>query len=219
MKRRKKTIILVLAASITTFYFSSCGPDDPKPHYTVSQETKDYCVFQNDTRWIYEEENTKLLDTLTVYQFEFDKQDYDNERVYTNDIYIYRLKSSILGYGINYFYRFFVFPEYKYGNGEEVCHTAGPYTRGLQPIEYFDGQDTGTVFQQYVMNPGIKYVEFHDSLKLLNKVYNDVKVFEYIEPYGNAYPQKIYWSKNIGRIRYELFNGEIWNLKEYSINQ
>jgi len=134
-------------------------------------------------------------------------------------IYIYRLKSSILGYGVNDFYRFYVFPEWKYGAGENVCTSAGPYTRGLQPIEYFDALDTGTVFIQYANTDGIKYVAYHDSLEIQGRYYTEVKIFEHLTKMGEAYPQKIYWAKHIGRIRYELFNGEVWNLKEYSIKQ
>ena len=81
---RSILFLVLLAVGIA---LTSCG-DDPKPHYTVSQETKDYCVFRNDTRWIYQEKNTELLDTLTVYDFTMSTADYDNERVYTNDIYI-----------------------------------------------------------------------------------------------------------------------------------
>lgn len=215
MKLKLATILFIFLAA--TVYLVSCKKE-PLPHHTVSQETLDYCVFQNGTRWIYEEKNTLVVDTFTVYEFEKIKMDFD-DRNYTVDDYLYKLKSSILGYGINDFYDFRIFPEHKYAKGVDVCHSAGPYTQGLWPVEYFDAQDTGTVFQQYVMNPGMKYIAFYDTLELEGKLYHNVKVFEYIEPFENSYPQKIYWAKHIGRIRFELYNGGIWNLIEYTIKQ
>jgi len=180
---RSILFLVLLAVGIA---LTSCG-DDPKPHYTVSQETKDYCVFLNDTRWIYEEENIGLLDTLKVYEFQFNKAEWE-DRQYTYDIYVYMVRSSILGYGINDFYRFYVFPEWKYGAGENVCTSAGPLTRGLQPIEYFDALDTGTVFIQYANTDGIKYVAYHDSLEIQGRYYTEVKVFEHLTKIVSSMP-------------------------------
>lgn len=67
MKLKLATILFIFLAA--TVYLVSCKKE-PLPHHTVSQETLDYCVFQNGTRWIYEEKNTLVVDTFTVYEFE-----------------------------------------------------------------------------------------------------------------------------------------------------
>lgn len=216
MKRRKKTIILFLAASITAFYFSSCGPDDPKPHYTVSQETKDYCVFQDDTRWIYQEEGTSFMDTLLVYDYSYLKIE-DDQAFYFDD-FRYKCKSSKIG-NVKKFRDFIVNPRMDLDPTKSWCWGGTPETRGLSPVEYFEASVIGEIIIRYANTEGIKYVAYHDSFEVRGKYYNDVKVFEHLTKMGEAFPQKIFWSKNIGRIRYELGNGEIWNLKEYSINQ
>ncbi len=218
MKNVKLILCPTLLIFVLTVLLSNCGFNDPKPHHAVAQEIKDYCVFKNDSRWIYQEENSGDLDTMTVYESINFTVDPDN-KFFTFESFDYRLKSSVLGYDINSFYIFQIHLQLEVNLEKSWCYAFGPYTSGTAPVEYFEANDTGEVVVRYANSNGIKYLSYHDSLAIEGKQYYKVKVFEHLSSTGPKGPRKIYWSKYIGRIRYEFFNGEVWNLIEHKVIQ
>jgi len=46
----------------------------------------------------------------------------------------------------------------------------------------------------------------------------EIRVFENLKQYNNQ-PKKFYYARNVGLIKIELFDGTIWEIKKYFINE
>jgi hypothetical protein len=63
----KEYKILLVSSLFFILLFNSCK-DKEQFVYNISQETKDYCVFQTGTWWEYENINTHEIDTYFITQ-------------------------------------------------------------------------------------------------------------------------------------------------------
>ena len=62
----KKLALLLIVVSAC--FLPGCGPETTEPNYQmVPQETKDWCVFQIGTWWVYEEETLKTRNSVYVF--------------------------------------------------------------------------------------------------------------------------------------------------------
>ena len=87
---------------------------------------------------------------------------------------------------------------------------------------YF-GFATSTNFHSYkndtiILLKGELIADRIDSLTIGNEVFTKVKKFSKTRHTYNLIPEVTYYAPNVGLIRKELFNGDVWNLKEYFIN-
>lgn len=76
-----------------------------------------------------------------------------------------------------------------------------------------------TVGEIQVIWDSIKYENFYDSISVKGRTYYDVMEISSSSP---AHPKKqksIWWAKNIGRIKWENFGGEVWQLTNYHVLQ
>ena len=50
--------------------------------------------------------------------------------------------------------------------------------------------------------------------------YTNVKIFQnLVTPSNHKLPRELWYAKNVGLVRKELFNGEVWNLTKYNVVQ
>jgi hypothetical protein len=214
----KPSVTCTVIYAIAVLLLNSCTTKEPKPHYAISQITKDYCVFQNGSTWVMEEEQSGTLDTLNIFDFVHNPFAEDNEIPYTVESFNFKQSSSIY-VDSNAFHRYHII---KYGGDDinplnEVSKDVINY-KSILLNTFFDAQDTGTELS-ILAKEDFYYIEYLDSFKVLNNWFKDVRVYEHRVFFYPTQIAKIYWAKNIGHIRYELYNGEKWNLKDYEVLQ
>lgn len=56
------------------------------------------------------------------------------------------------------------------------------------------------------------HIIYNDSIRLLNKVFKEVYIFEEIIPTGKIYPQKIYYNPTKGIVGIKFNNNDTWEL-------
>ena len=93
------------------------------------------------------------------------------------------------------------------------------YFRGFKYLnvkaQFFAKNDTGSILK---INKNLKYARFYDSLRIFNGAYLAVKKFENLNQKGQFQPKFIWYAKNVGIIKKEMFDSTIWKLKSYHIN-
>jgi hypothetical protein len=191
--------------------------DKNAPTYLMSQEFKDYTLFEEGSRWIYQLENSVEKDTVIQVYREYkmiDSRDFG----YNTDQYLTRSSSSyfkdmvITIGGLDY-------------DNVKISRLRLFYESQLL-IEsrcFFDnvGIKVGERFHNLI------YEDFKESYKLGNITFNNVKVFNNVEiprdentNFSNIkLPKVTYYAKNVGLIRKELWNGQVWNLVDYKVSQ
>jgi hypothetical protein len=190
--------------------YISCDGTWGKKHtntYTLSQEFKDYTVFNTGSYWVYEDSASKAIDSIYLFSQTFsfvggsynrpDKSESLEQRKYSslhldtlffigylpldNQDGVYaELMTNILNLDINYFEA-----------------TLGSYGVPSSNITFYD--------------------EKRDSIFFREKFYQ-VKIFTNLQQFINQ-SKKVYYANHIGLVRKELFNGQVWNLVRYHVSQ
>lgn len=66
----KKALLFILPLSFFGL-FQNCSPkEDTRPIYEIDQTTIDYCVYDEGSWWVYEEEKSGERDTIVVTRVE-----------------------------------------------------------------------------------------------------------------------------------------------------
>jgi hypothetical protein len=217
MNRIKSSLVFLVVIAVTIILSSCVGSDDdPRPTYDIDAISKEYCVFEDGSRWIYKLEGSSFADTIILSGTETITEDPGNEL--SSDGFTrwhYRFESlnnsfsPLSGNG-------YVIPLTSTPNPEisEMIFRNG----GIPQIAIFLGSDSIGA-NSSISNSGTKVtlVDKRDSLAVDNIIYYKVLVFENNSLLWSDVPTKIYWASGIGRIRIEHHNGEIWNLKEHVI--
>jgi hypothetical protein len=211
MEIKKYIPILFLFALVSC---SKCKDEKVYPTYYMDQEFKDYCVFPVGSYWVYEDsasgaEDSVYLYNQQIYVVENSKSvSYKYERLRQNFSASFYSDTLIGDGGAKYL-----------GLGEP-CIYEQFYSSAFLAInfQFFSGRDTGYTFK-YNDNYYTTYLVNYDSIKVLNEYFNKVKIFEVVGGQDTRLPKRIFYSKNIGVIRRELYNGQVWNLKRYFINK
>jgi hypothetical protein len=68
MKTKLSSLTLIAFCTFLVFTASNCKEKERKTIY-VDSETKAYCDFKTGSWWAYKEEQTGLLDAITVYDY------------------------------------------------------------------------------------------------------------------------------------------------------
>ena len=200
-------IILLFLLFVT---FSSCSKHNNKefPIYYNDQEFKDYTIFPATSYWIYVDSASRAIDSM--YLMTQKVSIYDG--VYHNDYPYERFE--------NYY-----FSSYNndtiYETSNMLINKPGPSISVLWQRKaialtnlYFSNCIVGDIL---TWNHNLKYAAYKDSLTLSNgKSYKSVKQFTTIQPDGGEVLNG-YYSKRVGMIRKELYNGQVWNLQRYYI--
>jgi len=63
----KHSIKLLLFLAVGIFFLSSCNLNkNPNPHYVISSQFKQYCQFQDQSKWTYQNDADSSLHSLTI---------------------------------------------------------------------------------------------------------------------------------------------------------
>jgi hypothetical protein len=193
--------------------FNSCKDKEQYVYY-ISQETKDYCVFQTGTWWEYENINTHEIDTYFITQATNNIKPTRENNISQQEISM-RYKRT-LTYNNEFLINIDVGP----WNKDDLLILVGEtylYQPQLIAMQYFEMRDSLFIDS----DDSVKYLKYFTSFQsnLTNISYHNVKVFDRTTNINSLFAQKTYWSKNIGVIRREMFDGSIWELKSYNIIQ
>ena len=190
---------------------SGCKPDEG-PTYYMDQEFKDYVVFGVGSYWVYEDQDLQI-DSLYCHRSKLfikeasENLGYDYERLqiaFKTSFY----NDSLTGdaHPERNDRKFYVYEE-------------GSLTYFLNSyIQFFNNQLLDVEYQLQE-DSKLKYESYFDEFNVLGKNYQQVRVFTNLIPNSNYAPERIYYARNVGVIRKEMLNGQVWNLKRYHVNQ
>lgn len=195
------------------FFFSSCQSckKDEKPIVYIPLDTTflSYCAFPVGSWWSYKEINTGQRDSFYVTRTEQEAiRDHHSDLDYYKLIYHITNLNDTFYYSTKpfYFSTYYTFVLYEIYNAYNGTHIAA---------RFFSPYNNDTLY-----NYGCLYLKMSiDTMTINGHLYNNIKVMENkASTYGNKIKTE-YYCKNVGVIRKELFNGEIWEIKNYHINQ
>jgi hypothetical protein len=176
-------------------------------------------VFQAGSWWSYEEKSTFLLDTISIYLNESSMkywEDFASEEFEQISLYLKWSSGSIVSPGDrSRFIRISADVNSKKNVG--ICEEQYPWF--LFPNIVFIPFDKIDENQWVWQNDTIKYEMFFDSITVKGKTYYDVMEISGSLPVHHKKPKRIWWAKNIGRIKWENFGGEVWELTNYHVIQ
>ena len=208
MKHLKCYLLLLILPCLALQCDPDTKDDEQKPTYYMSEEFKDYVLFPEGSWWVYENQYGQL-DTVKIIWQEISikkgKDDYPyNYEWLTHHFKTTYYNDTIIGWG----------GQRDKGNGFPGLYFRGVKYLNIFPL-FFSSKDTGYVLKY---NTRLKYLMEKDSLTLNNKTFEQVKIFKNLTQHYKLEPEKIYYAKNFGIIKSELFNGTNWELKSYHIN-
>jgi hypothetical protein len=221
-------LLFVQMSIMLTMVVNKCGCSKeeehnfPKPTYQFSQTFKDYNLFQNGSTWIYQRENSQDKDTV--------KQEYLSKKILDGENYNYcycEYEYIFMRHKSSYFKNFVLQEGFTKTNNDTM------YRLGYDIINFSYENGTGTSNSTTPFYDAIKYIEirtssvekvtyqaFHPTYAIEGKTYQEVKVFESNFMWSDTrLPRKTYYAKNVGIIRRELWNGQVWNLISHEVKQ
>lgn len=178
---------------------------------------KDYFFFKTGTWWVYQEQNSGELDTVTVFY------DYDGN---TNGYDEFEWKSSSSHFQYNFYYEFSDSYSIHCLTDEDcTCRKLrrdksrpGDYVGGGQYFTYpiIEGNSTN--------DDGVcKVLNIAETDQINNNVFNAVAEFDIeVDESANhiGHHTKYRWAKNAGIVDFQDLNSNThWNLIEYHIEQ
>jgi hypothetical protein len=189
-----------------------------EPMYLMSQEFKDYTLFEEGSKWVYQELNNNWLDTIEIMKQEI--KTYNVPELQGNfESFGRTLKSSF-------------FPEItddliSGGTAEflaypaNACAYSETYRSNIFATsnQFFSDKEIGATFTIAGGQVFTTYKEYLESYTLGKLTFQKVKVFEMNFEQDSRLPRKVYYAKNVGLIRKELWNGQVWNLVDYEVKQ
>lgn len=210
-----KKLLLLIICLLTLVFF--CCKDKERQTIYIDQETKDYCDFKTGSWWIYKEEKSGIVDTISVYNYEnkivsieeLSHVDFEQTRAFT----IW----SLYGHDLTKASPLIKIAADDGINIKATVEEQYPYAISYPSIIYYTLVTIGSKIEIYAGDE-IKYENYHDSMELQGRTYYQVKEFS-TSAFSSKKQKSIFWAKNIGRIRYETFDGEIWNLINYKVEQ
>lgn len=222
-----KFLLHLLFLSLLCFGLSRCkhepviDPNGPQcGEATTIEEMMEWVYFKTGTYWIYEEQNTGVLDTMTVYY------DYNGVSASGYREFVVKMESSLDGYTYEYWFN---------DSWSGDCGLfPGCFCRAVDCEKYIPGDFVGGnhnfIFPLLIGNkagqlgpnltPGAtEIIEQYDTLTLNEFVFNNLYTFKM--DFSIQHDRKLAYYKmaqNIGVVQKEIpeFN-ENWYLFEYHI--
>ncbi|MEC8692965.1 MAG: hypothetical protein VXX46_04225 [Bacteroidota bacterium] len=222
----KKTLPLILSILGLTFYLSSCGPDEDsclvncEEIKKAPQDARDYFLQPTGSWWEYELLDSNIVDTLRM--FSVDSNYSDNKCTDGSDVCQYSYNTFLHHSNVDYF------P--KYSSGVESHEAFGIYPMGnIWTVVHSGANDATAGLGHFLTLPfslGDKsnYIEVFDTDTDLNTTAGNFKCLHLSRDKNQQlnYDKRImnlYMAKDVGLIRFEFKDGDIWQLKSYKINQ
>jgi hypothetical protein len=210
---KKQSTFLIVALPLLVLFFSACRKPEPEPVYTpLDPEFKAWAAYKLGSWWMYKETNSGVQDSIWVTEYTEQKFDGDYENNYWE--FWMRIQSSIDSFGLHHY------------NGKPSIFNDNFSTLG-EVYNYFNSgyQGIGRLYFPYTfpneLLPAGITITLLDSIVLSGSgdiYYNIYKITNAASEYGNWIKTE-YWARNIGVVRREMFNGEIWELENYFIVQ
>ncbi|CAN5877548.1 hypothetical protein BH11BAC7_BH11BAC7_15220 [soil metagenome] len=207
MKNIQNIVFLFLLA----FVFCTCRRPRPEPIYTpLNPEFKAWCSYKPGSWWTYKELASTNRDSMWVSYYSEEKDDGPDGFYYYK--LVIHISSANDSFGTHWYY----------GEPSHTDHSQ------LALVEnYSFGQGTMSEGRFYfsinsplVLPPGFTFTQL-DSFVLsssFDTYYNVTKITRQLPEYGNWIKTE-YYARNIGVIRREMFNGEIWEVENFNIVQ
>jgi hypothetical protein len=194
------------------------GPFVPMP-----KEFKSYTVFPKESYWIYRDSASMLLDSINQYDTYSGRLGSDWNSYYEyEDWILYYNSSRQLNKSIQRRSSLSQFREgdhlknFSYVLYEDV-QQSGVYA--FYAV-YFDCDTLKSAFQ-YSDDVEVTYIKLLSNITIGSNVFTNVKVFEQsklLPGSPTTLTHRVFIAPNVGIIRRELFNGEVWELQKYFIN-
>ena len=198
----KNSLNLFILLSITVL-FTACPSSDESgkiTHY-FNEEIKTYVFMPVGSWWVYEDSTTNELDTVTIIFSEIKISDDEIDDYEYIDI---TYRSSYYNGDI-------------WGGGNAIENSYMDtylYHGYLYATNCFFSDSIDSI----LLLKGELVARHLDSLKIGDKIFTNVKKFTKTKHTYNLIPKVTYYAPHVGLIRKELFNGDVWNLKTYNIN-
>lgn len=207
----KKEWLLLLCMVVTLFLSCKKDPPPEKTAYFMDEEFLDCTIFKPGSWWVYQKDTATPKDSVFVLKSELnnvapDTADYSWQRSTV------QYKSSLYNDTITSF-------------GELVESTFTYYSKqtrtslpASEALEFFSLKPVGYVLD---LSPSLKLRYDTVTDALIDSIpYNNIKIFQNLaNPTNSKLPKELWYVKNVGVVRKELFNGEIWFLLRYNIVQ
>jgi hypothetical protein len=201
----KKLILLILTMPLLAL---KCKKDEPPKFYIpLDPNFMAYCAFKQGSWWTYKDLNNGQKDSVYVSYYKTENvdsrnYDYDYERLTLHTI---SLEDT-------FYYNGSPFPK-------------GEGSQWLLQENYNVSNGTYSEWRFYYVNilpantPDYATVDKLDSLTLSSSgaVYYDIYKIENSDSYYYNWIKTEYYARNVGVIRRELFNGAVWELTNYYI--
>lgn len=194
--------------------YAACRPGaDPVPFYPIPEDAKHYVVFPEGSYWVYEEGNTLAVDTVRLYRSEVTKEDASSNLGYNYERLSVGFRSSLSGDSTR-------------GSGKPFWSDPSlwSYEEFISPnlsnnfaLVFLDPTVVGEV-HRYAEDWAITLESESQSMKVAGVTYASVKVFKHNVMVFPNQSERVYFSKDVGIVKRELFNGEVWQLKTHFIN-
>jgi hypothetical protein len=202
--------VMLLAISCCCLIGPGCGDRD-RPLAKIDQLSKDYCSFSTGSYWIYQKVASNIFDTVSIHFVQ--KKVVSIPELETFDFEEIRMQTIWSSYGNRPNESS---PEIKilgYWEGAEdipMVEERTPWYRGPNVI-FTPFQNVGE-FKSFYQYDTLRLIEKLDSIIIADSTYRDILVFQTTRASNSSRHEISYWSKNIGRIRFVNFGGEVWDL-------
>jgi hypothetical protein len=203
----KKALLLALVPLLMA---TTCNKKEKEyPTYYMDQEFKDYTLFKVGSYWVYQDSASKQIDSVYLYKQEITINDRRKAVNYNYEQFTENLKSSLYDTLV--------------GEGLKLSESGG-FVYGILRLNDFTNYassyfQTPTIGELDPLYRIIKYQTYRNDTTISNKNYTQVKVFEANQQSFSYQSHKIFYSKHLGLVRKELFNGEVWNLIRHHVTQ
>ncbi|NOX46189.1 MAG: hypothetical protein GXO89_04345 [Chlorobi bacterium] len=219
MKKPILYLLFTLIALVQIISLSSCGK---KEYFPLSDEFKSFAVFPVGSYWVYEEINSGFVDTMTVKEVSIEYEvRAESNRYYEQGYIHYRTRKSglIIGSISN------TSPNSNCGYLNSLLLRNSTDTLHSEFLdvdnEFFCCCEPGS---KSWFNPMFKYSGVIDTVTAGGYKFQNARAFSntiedtaYLEQFPGTVKIS-YFAKNVGLIKWEQFNGNVWELKEFKIN-
>ena len=198
-----KTVILLVFSGL--FY----GCEYPVGEIRIDQETKDYCLFEQGSCWIYQDSTSVTIDSVVIdkpISYSFSRSDWNGAKCeqYSSNISYASHDSSTSIHVI-------------LTTGFADSESQKP---GVLILDFVDNPiyHNGEVGETVPLYQDIILLERTTNYSINNVNYSNVKIFE-----RNYYEKKkiYYWAKHVGLIREEIYENDtlisVRNLIRYNV--
>ncbi len=216
-----------LSSILITLLYNSCKKE-PKScvgFVPYPQMVKDYLLFKDSSYWIYQDSASGVIDSFWVSNNVSTNKDWPYKITGTKNTPCYENFGYRLNNMLNEKYEDIIFQSIaksndkieKYGHRFEVIFRLTKNNNYIEEEYRFNikGYDSFSKYNSF----GIGIIGKRKSMEIKNIEFNDILFVEYNPSNSNDWVKRIYYSKNIGCIKFEDENGKVWDLIRYNVKK